>query len=558
MDAAPFAGLGAADLPGTAAAERASLPLRELVPFSRADLDRWFRGGEPEADELERVLARASRGRGAIDLAVAEGLAALRRGQRLASLGFHLDDYAREVLGIGKRAAEGLARLGTELPARPRLREALRSGRVGLRAAETVLAVATGDAEAFWVERAARQTVRELEDGVRRAGRAGPEDAGLEDGDDAWVTLRTQLPEHERLVVDAALEAAGRNMPGSTRSERLEALAQEYLAEFSTDGDHDGARPLGPELRLSPAGERSRRAALEAEPERWPLLPPVEDWPAPDVRFDEGASAQEIDRTLRELAAARSTLEDVIGDCAYAIRRSGMHLRLGFATFRHYVEERLRLPPRAVEQRAEHEERLARSAGLREARRQKVSYERRRILARLPEDEIASWIPRAKAMTCVALRRAVDGERERQLRAQRKVSVPLPRRVAVLLAAALETVRKRVGRLVPAGSCLAILGAHFLGQWGDVLKRSPSRAQRVRERDLGWCQVPGCSHRAAHAHHVLFRSHGGGDEAENQVALCAFHHLRCVHGGHLTVFGRAPDGLTWLLDGAPFRGMAEG
>ncbi|ACG72028.1 conserved hypothetical protein [Anaeromyxobacter sp. K] len=550
MDAAPIAGLGAADVPGTATAEHALLALRELLPYSRAELDRWFRGGEPEADECEQILAWASRGRGAIDVAIAEGLAALRRGERLAALGYHLDDYAREVLGIGKRAAEGLARLGDGLGTRPRLHEALRSGRVGLRAAETVLAVATGDAEAFWVERAAGQTVRELEAAVRREGRSGPEEEN-----EAWLTLRTQLPETERIVVDAALEAAGRVMPGSTRAERLEALAQEYLAEFSPDGDHDGARVLGSEFRGAVAGERSRRAALEAEPERWPLLPPVEDWPAPDVRFDEGATAPEIDRSLRELAAARATLEDVIGACAYAVRRSGMHLRLGFASFRHYVEERLRLPARAVEQRAEHEERLARSAGLREARRQGVSYERRRILARLPEDELASWIPRAKAMTCVALRRAVEGQRERQLRAQRKVSVPLPRRVAVLVAAALETVRKRVGRLVPAGSCLAVLAAHFLGQWGDVLKRTSSRSQRVRERDLGWCQVPGCSHRAAHSHHVLFRSHGGGDEAENQVALCAFHHLRCVHAGHLTVFGRAPDGLTWLLGGVPFTGM---
>ncbi|ACG72305.1 conserved hypothetical protein [Anaeromyxobacter sp. K] len=554
MDAASIAGLGAAGLPGTAGAAHALADLRELLPFSRTELDRWFRGGEPEADACEQVLAWASRGRGAIDVAIAEGLAALRRGERLAALGYHLDDYAREVLGIGKRAAEGLARLGDGLGTRPRLHEALRSGRVGLRAAETVLAVATGDAEAFWVERAAGQTVRELEAAVRREGRGGPE----EDEDEAWLTLRTQLPETERIVVDAALEAAGRVMPGSTRSERLEALAQEYLAEFSTDGDRDGARPLGSEFRAVPAGERSRRAVLEAEPERWPLLPPVEDWPAPDVRFDDAKTPQEIDRTLRELAAARAALEEVMGACAYAIRRSGMHLRLGFASFRHYVEERLRLPARAVEQRAEHEERLARSAGLREARRQGVSYERRRILARLPEDELASWIPRAKAMTCVALRRAVEGQRERQLRAQRKVSVPLPRRVAVLLAAALETVRKRAGRLVPAGSCLAVLAAHFLGQWGDVLKRTSSRSQRVRERDLGWCQVPGCSHRAAHSHHVLFRSHGGGDEAENQVALCAFHHLRCVHGGHLTVFGRAPDGLTWLLGGVPFTGMAQG
>jgi hypothetical protein len=44
---------------------------------------------------------------------------------------------------------------------------------------------------------------------------------------------------------------------------------------------------------------------------------------------------------------------------------------------------------------------------------------------------------------------------------------------------------------------------------------------------------------------VLFRSHGGGDELDNQVGVCAFHHLRCIHGGYLRVVGRAP--------GAPFR-----
>src|SRR5574338_87776 len=164
-------------------------PEVDLTPFTAAELDRWFRGGEPEADECERFLAWASRARGGIDLGLAEGLHALRQGDRLAELGFHLDDYAREVLDLGKRAAEGLARLGTELRTRPRLREALRSGRVGLRAAETVLPVATGEAEALWVERAARRTVRELEEAVRRTG-VGPDEA-----EEGWLRLRTRLPE---------------------------------------------------------------------------------------------------------------------------------------------------------------------------------------------------------------------------------------------------------------------------------------------------------------------------------------------------------------------------
>src|SRR5574340_1526010 len=126
-------------------------PDLDLAPFTPAELDRWFRGGEPEADECERFLAWASRARGGIDLGLAEGLHALRQGDRLAQLGCHLDDYAREVLDLGKRAAEGLARLGRELRTRPLLRDALRSGRVRLRAAQVVLGVAVGGAEAAWV-----------------------------------------------------------------------------------------------------------------------------------------------------------------------------------------------------------------------------------------------------------------------------------------------------------------------------------------------------------------------------------------------------------------------
>jgi hypothetical protein len=53
---------------------------------------------------------------------------------------------------------------------------------------------------------------------------------------------------------------------------------------------------------------------------------------------------------------------------------------------------------------------------------------------------------------------------------------------------------------------------------------------------------------------IAFRSQGGGDEPENQVGLCPFHHLRCVHGGYLRVFGRAPDALVWFRGGKVWRG----
>jgi hypothetical protein len=38
------------------------------------------------------------------------------------------------------------------------------------------------------------------------------------------------------------------------------------------------------------------------------------------------------------------------------------------------------------------------------------------------------------------------------------------------------------------------------------------------------------------------------------VAVCSFHHLRCIHAGFLSVSGTAPDGLTWLRNGEVFTG----
>src|SRR5512138_102691 len=133
-------------------------PPVELPPFAPAELRAFVQSGEREVDQCETLLAWASRARGGIDVTIGEGLHALRQGDRLARLGCHLDDYAREVLDVGEHTARNLARLGRELRARPVLREAVRSGRVRLRGAETVLSVAVGDAEAEWVERAQRLT----------------------------------------------------------------------------------------------------------------------------------------------------------------------------------------------------------------------------------------------------------------------------------------------------------------------------------------------------------------------------------------------------------------
>src|SRR5512140_1155697 len=104
---------------------------------------------------LDGLLVRVARGRGPLDLALGDGLASLTVGDRLLRLGFSgLGDYARERLGLSGSTAEKLARLARNLSERPLLREAVHSGAVSPRKAETIVAVARGDEEAAWVGRA--------------------------------------------------------------------------------------------------------------------------------------------------------------------------------------------------------------------------------------------------------------------------------------------------------------------------------------------------------------------------------------------------------------------
>src|SRR5437868_2235616 len=73
---------------------------------------------------LDALLVRVARGRGAIDVALGEGLAALSTGDRVLRLGYAgIGDYSREVLGVAASTAQKMARLARELDGRARGRE---------------------------------------------------------------------------------------------------------------------------------------------------------------------------------------------------------------------------------------------------------------------------------------------------------------------------------------------------------------------------------------------------------------------------------------------------
>jgi len=153
-----------------------------------------------------------------------------------------------------------------------------------------------------------------------------------------------------------------------------------------------------------------------------------------------------------------------------------------------------------------------------------------------------------------------DGEpRERQTGAETRAGeatrfyfqapVVVARLFRAIVCRARRHLERRAGRPVGEDEALRAMFEHFHEVW-DV---KPPTRQQVFARD-GWrCTVPSCSsYRNLHEHHIVYRSRGGSDDLSNRTTLCAWHHLRGVHGGRIRVTGSAPDHLRFEL------GLREG
>ncbi len=492
------------------------------------------------ARTIEALYVMVARGPGALDVTIGEELDAMGTGERVLVLGHSgLGDYAREELGIEGSTAQKMARLARELRSRPLLRAAVQEGTVTARHAESVLRAARGDDEALWVERARNETVRALKAAVKDGG-ADP------DEDECEVHFRANLAPELRAIVDLAEELAGRIVgAASPRRERMRSVCSEYLGTHPApeDGQAAGSVFFAPADDLEPLKEW-----LEQQTEQWASLTRPAPVPAPEaVACD--ADVRALHEELRRRVRQRQEWDELFGFLALLFRSIKGWQYVGFASFAHHCEERLGMAPRTVAQRAALQRRLYELPALRVAmREQRVSYEQARLIARhAGEATVQEWIRRAEQLTCIELRREIQGKEEAQMCARRQYRAWLPRCVAGLLALTIQAVRKTEGRWLSPGECYAKACAHFVEIWKHVLAGPNTVPKRVRKRDRGFCTVPVCSRAADHAHHIEYRSAGGSNEMRNQTSLCATHHLRGVHMGRIRVQHVPPDRLRWEL-----------
>jgi hypothetical protein len=411
-------------------------------------------------------------------------------------------------------------------------------GDVTLRKAEVVLPVAVGPAEAYWVARAANDTVRRLEAAVRRE----PEHAEVD-----WHALRIGLPPGQAQVVDVALQLAGILLgPTAPAWRRVGAIAMEFLSEH----------PIEPRERLAPRPRPEPPAGWGAPPRP----PDVARGARPSAGADEAAVAPagpghvredpyEVVARLERLVRERAAEDELLGRACLLLRRTGAFRWFAFARFDAYCAERLGLAPSTVRQRIALERRLQALPALREALRSgRLTYEQARLVARVARPaDVAERVAAAAATTCIAYRRALEGEEQRQMWRAGELRAVVPDEVDDLVADAIRAARDRSGGGITPGEAFVAVALHFIETWKEEVRRILGVTDEVVLRDGGLCTVPGCSRPADHVHHVTFRSAGGPLEPWNETSMCEIHHLRGVHGGTLRIEGRAPDGLRFAL-----------
>jgi hypothetical protein len=536
-------------------------PRTDEVGALDARLTELARNGAP----LRRALARIA------------GVFVERRAWEL--LGFaRLADYARERPGLSARELYDLAHVDAALAKLPAIGAALASGRLGWTKARLLCRVATPEDEGLWLAAAGRLSAAALAHEVRaidvdslEAGALDP----LEDEPGEREVLRVRTPRHVKsrwgYVKRTLRRVAGGWLPTETC---VELVAAEVLSAIRLEVDPAALPPLARRIHSGMAGMANPE--LGTEPALTLEVPaPASPFVEALVAGLEGAGPRELDARLRRVAALEQGLLARIGPLLLAFVAGRGPSQVGFRSLDSYARERLAMSPRKARALLRLERACALAPALGEAWRSgRITPSQSQVLVPLmlaagSEPFHFAWVERAAGVTV----RRLEDDVEHALASGSFDPALLPELPEGVQIGAKETrpetdiwvanVPADIGRLFRAclgslarrlnsgpGAALEAMFDHCIDTW-----RCPTpREHRVFARDGFRCTVPGCtSQRNLHAHHVLFRSAGGGDELANLVTLCAAHHQRGVHAGLIRIAGRAPDGLVFELPLGRFR-----
>ncbi|MGH9867202.1 MAG: HNH endonuclease signature motif containing protein [Candidatus Polarisedimenticolia bacterium] len=414
-------------------------------------------------------------------------------------------------------------------------------------------------------------------------------DEGLElfravEGGEAPVTSYIEALMAEQTASGGAVECATEGAAGVERRplERSGPVREQL---------EDRAAPELPRLGDEPSAlQRADWALARFEPVRQSLAMGEKPDPADQIQA---------------LVALEDDLERRLGDILLGVGELRGWRRLGFGGAGHYAEQRLGVSRSWAEDRVRAARALRRYPRLREA------YDGGTIgleavlkiscvlkTAPNPDDVVEAWVERAEECTVKRLRdesreltrrragifaghdradverraplsdlswfRSLErraGTARRRIRqlAEMALSRPvadttlvlrLPEEMANDFTRALRVACRTFSTAPAAWAGLLVLIDGFVETW-DHDENDPRRPAWVTDTFIrfGWrCAAPGCTSRQGlQVHHVLYRSHGGGNEAENLVVACLFHHLRGEHGDLAACRGRSPLGVTWRL-----------
>jgi hypothetical protein len=532
---------------------------------------------DPRADEVEALDARLvvlSRTAAPLRRALARIASRLVKTQSWAPLGFARPaDYARERPGLSARELHDLAHVDAALAALPAIDAALASGRLGWTKARLLCRVATPADEARWLELAERLSAAALAREVRACDVGAAAEALPDDEPGEREVLRVRAPrwvlQKWGNVMRTLRCVAGEWLPTETCAELV---AAEVLSAVGLDTDAAAAprvvalRRAAEACETGPGAEGSAVAAA----------PPVSPFVAALTEGLDAADRLELDARLCRAAALERGLLARLGPLLLAFVSAGGPAAFGFRGLDAYARERLGMSARKARALLRVERACVRSPALAAAwRAGRITGSQAQALVALvlapgAEPFHDAWLARAAAVTERRLEDDVDhalasGDFDPshlpalpaglQIGARPTLAEPnetwvanVPSDVGRLFRACLHTAQRRLD--ASPGAALEAMFDHCIATWrarpGGRRRLPPE--QRVFERD-GWrCTVPGCtSQRSLHAHHIVFRSAGGGDEDANLTTLCAFHHQRGVHAGVIRVSGRAPDGLVFEL-----------